>query len=329
MLNLSIIIPVYNVEKYLPACLDSVIYPGLEGYEVIIVNDGSTDSSPAIAAAYTARNPALFRLITTENGGLGHARNTGLEAARGEYVQFLDSDDRLAENAVPEILEALREGFDIGIFDCVTVNEAGLRYGYNSGCLREGCFTLREYPELLFQPANACMKLFRRELFTQTGVRFQNRMWFEDLSAIPLLYPAAKKICSLRRPWYIYLMRPGSITNSRNIDRNLEMIDAVNIVLDYYRRICLFEKYRAQLEYMSLYHQLITSTTRVNLLDRNSPVQDRLLADFTAKFPNYRRNPYVRSMSPKLRLLLFLIEHRQRLAINLIMRLNSFVKGKK
>ena len=107
MTKLSIVIPVYNVEKYLAKCLDSVIFPGLDSYEVIVVNDGSTDGSGTIAADYAARYPSLLRLIEQENGGLGAARNTGLEAARGEFVCFLDSDDWLRENAVPEMLEKL------------------------------------------------------------------------------------------------------------------------------------------------------------------------------------------------------------------------------
>ena len=105
MIKLSIVIPVYNVEKYLAKCLDSVIYPALDGYEVIVVNDGSTDGSGAIAAEYAAHYPGLLRLIEQENGGLGAARNTGLEAAEGEFVFFLDSDDSLREKAVPEMLE--------------------------------------------------------------------------------------------------------------------------------------------------------------------------------------------------------------------------------
>ena len=109
-MKLSIIVPVYNTAEYLPKCLDSVICPGVDSCEIIIVNDGSTDSSKTVAESYVNRYPELIRLITTENGGLGQARNVGIENAHGEYLLFLDSDDSLSDNAVPEIMEALAAG---------------------------------------------------------------------------------------------------------------------------------------------------------------------------------------------------------------------------
>lgn len=124
MLKLSIIVPVYNVEKYLPKCIDSLIC-GDGGYEIILINDGSTDGSPDILADYAARYPALIRIITTPNGGLGHARNTGIDAAMGGYLLFVDSDDYLSPDALGSILAALDDSFDICIFDILSVNESG------------------------------------------------------------------------------------------------------------------------------------------------------------------------------------------------------------
>ena len=109
-MKLSVVIPIYNVERWLPACLDSVLDPACEDYEILAVNDGSTDRSGEIAADYAARRPDRIRVISTPNGGLGHARNTGLEAARGDYLLFLDSDDRLAPGALREMTELLGKG---------------------------------------------------------------------------------------------------------------------------------------------------------------------------------------------------------------------------
>lgn len=327
-MKLSVIVPIYNVERYLAGCLDSVLYPEREDYEIVAVNDGSTDSSPAILADYVRRFPALIRRVDTPNGGLGHARNEGLAAARGDYLLFLDSDDTLAPGALPEMLEALSDEPDILIFDLLSVNEAGRPLGLMPGSAREGLFTLEEYPELLFDPPNACGKLFRAGLFLDTGIRFPDRLWFEDLYTVPKLYPLAGAIRAVRRPWYNYLIRGGSIMRARNTERNLEIIRAVDQVLDHYRRIGLYERYTPQLEFMAFYHELLTSSTRVNLIDARSPVQDELLRDFLGKFPRFEENPYVRSMPAKHKLLLRLILRRRRLTLHALMRLNDRLKGK-
>lgn len=330
MPKLSIVIPVYNMERYLRACLDSCLdLRRAAEYEIVAVNDGSTDSSRAILAEYEARFPKLLRALDTPNGGLGHARNVGLEAARGDWLAFVDSDDTLAPGAVAEMLDAVDCGADILIFDFLTVDESGRLLETTRGCGREGCFTLREYPELLFDPPNACNKLWRRALFADSGIRFPGRVWFEDLATVPKLYPLAETLCYLPRGWYRYLQRGGSIMHASRIERNLEIIPAVDAVLAAYRAAGLYGRYEPQLCYLAFYHQLLTSTTRVNLLNPASPVQDALLEDYLKKFPDFRENPYIRALGAKYRLLLHLILHRQRRALHRVMRANEIVKRRK
>lgn len=327
-MKLSVIIPVYNVENYLSKCIESVLCPELEDYEIITVNDGSTDSSPEICAEYAARYPGIVVNVNKENGGLGSARNAGIEAARGEYLLFLDSDDYICENGIKEIYSCLAEDFDIAIFDFVTVDESGRQMLYTKGSGRQGTFSFDEYPELLHYPPNACNKIWKRELFADNGVAFPPRVWFEDLHTCPKLYLHAEKMLYFPKGWYNYLQRKGSITNTKNPARNLEIIGAVDSVCDYYKEKGVFEKYRDELEYMALYHQFITSCFRVNLADKKSSVQDMLQDDFTKKFPEYRKNPYIRKMPAKLKLILFMLEHKMYGAYNLMMTLNNKVKGK-
>lgn len=328
MLKLSIIVPAYNVEKYIAACLDSLIYPELPDYEVIIVNDGSTDGSLAIAERYAAMLPRLVRVISTENGGLGHARNTGLEASEGEYLLFVDSDDRLAENAVPEMLALLDGEVDILIFDFITVNEHGRELKYNVGSTVEGPQFLADCPQLLLNPVSACNKIWHKWLFLEMNIRFPDRIWFEDLATTPKLYIYAECIKHVPQPWYLYLQRTGSITNSTNLERNAEIITAMDITLDYYRERGRFEMYYSELEFLTLYNQLLTATTRINLIDRKSEIQYLLRDDFFGKFPGFDSNYYKRRMGFKLKFLLWLIMDERYLAVNLIMRLNKFIKGK-
>ncbi len=326
-MKLSVIIPIYNVEDYLAACLDSVILPGRRDYEIIGVNDGSTDASGAILADYAARYPKLIRAVNTENGGLGHARNTGIELAAGDYLLFLDSDDTLSPGAVEEMLGLLDGSFDVGVFDFVTVSPGGRELRYDKGCEREeGSFRFENFPALLLSPPNAVNKLWRRALFTQSGVRFPDRAWFEDLATIPRLYLRAETIRYLPRAWYRYLRRPGSITNSAGIERNREMLSAVAAVWDDYRLQGKTAPYHDELEAMAAYHELLTSSTRVNLLDPKSPVQDALREDFLARFPAWRQNPYIRRWPKKHRLLAELIARRQYGLVHLIMSANRLLR---
>ena len=322
-MKLSVVIPIYNVERWLPACLDSVLDPACGDYEILAVNDGSTDGSGAVAADYAARHPDRIRVLTTPNGGLGHARNTGLEAARGEFLLFLDSDDMLAPGALAEILVCLD-----GIFDFKAVNEQGRELGYTRGAARGGDFTLEEYPQLLCEAPNAVNKLWRRRLFTDSGVRFPDRLWFEDLATVPRLYLHAQRFRNLARPWYLYLRRGGSIMTSKRVERNLEIITAVDTVLEAWRAAGRFEDFRAELAYAALYHQLLTSCVRVAQLDPKSPVLPRLADDYLQKFPDFRQNPYVRTMPARHRLLLRLILARRFGAVKALMDLNDRVRRK-
>ena len=328
MTKLSVVIPVYNIEKYLPKCLASVICPELSDYEIIIVNDGSTDGSLKICEEYAAKYPQLIRVITTENSGLGAARNVGLDHAAGDFILFLDSDDYLSPNALSEMFELLDKDFDMLFFDIRSVNEEGKLLRYYHGCSVEGVFSLESFPELLFEMPSAWNKIYRRSLFTENGICYPPRVWFEDMYVTPKLYTLAGKMISVHRPWHNYLQRSGSITNSKNAERNREIIPAVNAMLDAYRAAELFEKYQRQLEYSALYNQVITSVPRVNLIDRKSAVQDELFEDFRNKFPEYRKNPYLDTMSRKYKLILFLIEHKMYFELNLLMKVNNKIKGK-
>ena len=326
MIMLSVIIPVYNVEDYLAKCLDSVLLPGEPMYEIIVVDDGSTDSSPRIADEYQRRFPELIRVIHTENMGLGSARNNGMAAANGDFFYFLDSDDYLAPGGMRGILDALKQDFDICIFDSVTVDPAGRELAYVHGSEKNGFVTLDTYPGLLLQIPNVWNKIFRRRLFEEKNIRFPGRAWFEDIRTVLKLYTLTDSILCIPEAWHRYLLRPGSITNSRSAQRNLEIIEAMDDLTDFYTEQGRFEALRDELEYLAFYCQFLTSAVRANLADRHSPVQEELLQNFLQKWPDFQKNPYVQKSSPKHKLLTQLLLRRMRLSVYLLMRLNRRIK---
>lgn len=125
-MKLSIIVPVYNVEKFLPRCLDSLLCQGLnvEEYEIICVDDGSLDHSAQILADYEARNPDIIKTVTLENQGLGSARNTGIRVAKGEYITFVDSDDYVVSGGYSYLFQHfLTSKPDVLSFSCQVLRE--------------------------------------------------------------------------------------------------------------------------------------------------------------------------------------------------------------
>ena len=330
MTLLSIIIPVYNVEKYLSKCLDSVLFRDISEYEVIAVNDGSTDSSQQILQATAEKFPDILKVYSQENKGLGEARNTGLCHATGEYVVFLDSDDFYASGAVTEMLAECRKGNDITFFDFLSINGNGEPVGHLKGCsASEGeIFTLEQNPGILFELPSSTNKIIRRSLFTDHCISFPGRVWFEDFRTTPKLYPYAKRITYVPKEWYVYLQQSNSITHGTNTGRNLEIIDAAEDLLEFYKKIGLYEKYNAELEYAMYYNVFLTSVDRVNLIDPKSDVQNQLIDYYLQKFPDFRKNRYFRNQSKKYKLIHFLIINRMFRSLNLLLKANNLIKGK-
>lgn len=327
VMKLSIIIPVYNTEKYVAGCLDSVIDPSLSDYEIIVVNDGSTDQSAVVLQHYSDRFPGLVRVVQTENGGLGHARNIGISLASGSYFLFVDSDDRLAEHALSEMLSCLDSGFDVLVFDFCRVFENGKPVQRISGSDRAGVFSFSGYPEILFSPINACNKLWKRSLFIEHSISFPDRLWFEDLATVPLLYLKSEKIRYESKAWYLYLQRQGSITNSSAIYRNREMMTVLDRVFSYYRENGAFDEYCMYLEYLAFYHEFLTAIVRVNKTDPGSDLQILLRDHFLSTFPDCRQNPFIRKLPAKYRLLKRLIENNRWTLLHTIMSANNVIRG--
>lgn len=337
MPKLSVIIPVYNVEDYIAKCLDSVVEPGRQrlaagrepGYEVIIVNDGTQDRSAEIAESYVRDCPGFIQMISIENSGQGQARNVGIDAAAGEFLYFIDSDDYLIPGGMEEILSLTEQDFDICIFDSIAVNTEGRELKYMAGCKRWETLSLEEYPELLLEGPDVWNKVFRRRLFTDNNIRFTPRVWFEDLRTIPKLYAFTDRILYVPKALHRYVQRPGSVTNTQKVRRNLEIIPAVDELIDFYKVQGRYEQLRDVLEYLAFHCVFLTSSVRANLADWKSPVQEELMQDFLQKFPDYRQNPYVKNMSRQHKLLDHLLRRRMRLCVHVLMKLNNWLKNKK
>ena len=223
MHTISVIVPVYNVEKYLRRCLDSILSQEGADAEIICVNDGSTDASPAILAEYAAEHPDL-RILTQPNRGLGAARNAGLDAAEGEYVIFVDSDDFLEPGYFAAAVQKLEnDGADLVMFNPIIYDHrTGQTHPYRSmiDFYRFSCaggFPVEEHPLLL--SFNGCWdKVCRRSLLTDNNIRFPCPRIYEDVTFGIFAQVCARKICVHKEGFYNYRKNTGSSITDREIN---------------------------------------------------------------------------------------------------------------
>lgn len=221
-MKFSIIIPVYNVEKYLPACLDSILNQTYNDFEIVLVDDGSKDSSGAICDEYASKNDSI-KVIHQPNGGQSAARNTGLRAAIGEYVFFVDSDDLLYTDKVLEKVAAKTVNNPDAIFHKhirwfeKTGNYSECDYSYDENT--QG----KSFEDILCKLidndayGNAAWKKFvRRELLVGNGIEFQTGISAEDNDWFYKVLLVMHSVELIDEVFYVYRQREGSVTHGKS-----------------------------------------------------------------------------------------------------------------
>ncbi len=213
MSKISVIVPIYNVEKYLDRCVSSIVGQTFRDFELILVDDGSPDGCPAICDEY-AEKDSRIRVIHKENGGLSSARNAGLDIARGEYISFIDSDDYISERMLEALFGAIeRAGADICSCGIVNVYEDGTEGIWNiKDMIGDSEAFLRGLYDDSAVPVAACNKLYKRELWSE--MRFPEGRLCEDAFTTYLLFDKAKLAVQISDGLYYYRIRSGSIMTS-------------------------------------------------------------------------------------------------------------------
>ena len=298
MLTFSVIIPVYNVENYLRGCVDSVLAQSCKDYEIILVDDGSTDSSSLICDEYGSAYADVCKVIHQQNTGLGGARNTGVQNAVGDYIVFLDSDDAVSPDMLATLKKSIREfSADMYIFDMQVVREdKSVIETVKENYPLNRIFTLEKFPSLLLGSPVACNKVYRRSFYLSSGIFFPHRFWYEDIRTIPKLYLLAESVVYIDKPFYKYLRRSGSITQNKNIDRNAEIIDALDDLYGFYRQNNAFEKYFAELEFLAVSHIFLAASVRVLKADAHHKLLSEFYEYMQNNFPDFTQNKYLATL---------------------------------
>ncbi|MBC1457751.1 glycosyltransferase family 2 protein [Listeria newyorkensis] len=208
--KVSIIIPVYNIEKYLERCLDSVLAQSYTNLEVLVVDDGSTDQSLMLLERY-ARQDARVSVIQKANGGQASARNLALKQASGDYILMVDGDDYILPHLVAECVEVLESGVDIVVFDYYTLNK---KKEQNYTSVGNSPITAGTAPWNKMYVANLWQDVF-----------FPEGYWYEDLGVVPFVMMKSIQTCKIDRAFYVYdQSREDSQTNTVNIARYYDIL---------------------------------------------------------------------------------------------------------
>lgn len=229
----SIIVPVYNVQDYLGACIDSLLSQTYTKFELLLIDDGSPDKSGAVCEEYAQRDSRI-KVYHKENGGLSDARNYGIERAGGTYLTFVDSDDYVSPRFLQVLMEMVHQyhtrmacvdlyvtsGMDIDLpegsseSECLSAEQVLRRV-----CMHDAC------------GVSACGKLYHKSLFET--IRYPKGKLYEDLLTTPYLMAQCDRIAVSRKQLYCWFQREGSITHHPIGQRDLELLHYLNDFLDF------------------------------------------------------------------------------------------------
>lgn len=302
----SVIIPVYNVEKYIKECVDSVIIQSYKNLEIILIDDGSKDESGNICDELAIKDSRIV-VFHKENGGLSSARNKGIDIAHGKYIFFLDSDDVIEKNAINSMVKIIEDQkSDVVIAPCQ-------RFINNiftlDNILKYETVTRKEAIQrmLTFRcPGHeACGKLYKKELWTE--IRFPVGKLYEDYLTTYRILVKCRAISFCNIPFYFYRVRKGSIMNTKIGDKEMSILDISQEVTDFisgaYPELSKNAEYFQLVVYLKTMHRILLENSK---LYEN---QQRKIIQYSRKHWQYMFFRWVRKKD-KIKLITLLINKR-------------------
>ena len=293
MPKVSVIVPIYNVEKYLEKCINSLLSQTLEDIQIILVNDGSKDNSGNIAKEYEKNNKNRIIYVEKENGGLSDARNYGLKYATGDFIAFLDSDDYIEKNAYEEMYnKAIKENADYVECDFIWEFPNKIRVDKQ--------YPYKNKKEMLsFVRVVAWNKLIKRQLITDNNLEFPKGLRYEDIEFTYKLIPFVNKFAYVDKPFIHYVQREGSIANVQN-ERTAEIFTVLDNVIEFYKENNIYDEYRDELEYNYARYLLCSSLKRMCKI-KDKIVREKLLTEswerLNLNFPNWKENIILKTVN--------------------------------
>ena len=247
-MKISIVVPIYNSMEYLEKCLNSLIYQTYEDIEILLVNDGSTDGSLDLCEKYK-KTDSRIKIINKENGGLSDARNAGLNAASGEYIMFVDSDDYIELDACEKFAGKAAVGqYDIIAGNAKRVDNGKISFVEHGDEVKGANLNGKEFLklELAANRMNmaSCFNMYRRDFIEKNGLGFEKGLLHEDEMFTPRAFLKAQNVISLGESFYNYIIRENSITTKPDKTKNVQ--DVITICETLQEEYTLLEDEKLQ-----------------------------------------------------------------------------------
>ena len=321
--KLSIIVPVYGVEKYIDKCLNSLVKQSLKEIEIIVVNDGTKDNSQKIIDKYVKKYPDKIKSYIKENGGQGSARNYGLKKASGEYIGYVDSDDFVEKDMYKKLYNKAKENnYDIVV--CGNYNVSEDYQNKNIDAFINNYNT--DLENIFFGKMAVWNKIYKRDILIKNKLEFKEKVWYEDLAFTLKAIMNSNTFAFIDEPLYDYLIREGSTMNNSNVQRNLEILDAFNDILSYIQHNKK-EEYFNKIEFLAIDHIYISAIVRVLKADSDKNIKketiEKLINYMNKNFPNYKSNKYINTLSKNRKIIYKLINIKMYGLINLIFKVKK------
>jgi len=245
MKKVSIIVPVYNAEKYIARCLDSILMQADNNVEIVLINDGSTDKSEEIIKTYLGRYNASIKYIKKENTGLADNRNIGIEKSTGDYIIYVDADDYIDKNLLKNLAPYMKQNIDIIKYKAIIETEENDEIGQFEGPTFDVVSGEEAFSKLCFEDElldTACVYAYKRELFIKNKLKFIKNTYHEDFGLIPLIMLKAKTFVSTDIQGYHYVQSQNSIT--RNTDYSKTVKKVFDTLIHYDNMITQIQNYK-------------------------------------------------------------------------------------
>ena len=288
MIKLSIIIPFHNnVKKYLPMCVNSILNQSFKDYEIILIDDGSTDGSLDIAKEY-AKKYQNITLYSQKNKGAGGARNLGIKKAKGKYISFIDADDYITENMYQRLIPVIeKDNLDIVICDYIKV-EDNKHYKYQT--IKN--ITDDQYKNILMGTISPVNKIIRKEFLIKNNLLFPENVMYEDIFTILWLL-STKKIKYLNEYLYYYNQRHNSQQHQIKLSPKMEDIFSLcECLYKNIKKLNILDNYHPEIEYLFIRNLYIQPAARFIKFNNTDLLVKKSQEKLNSYFPLWRKNKY-------------------------------------